>query len=92
MFIFLVSSFLSFLYSFFFLPVILRGLPITAAARSKAAVLNLCEAAARQLRNAGLRNNHLRPLEHWDRGFESHSRHGCLYAFILCLGRDLATG
>jgi hypothetical protein len=27
----------------------------------------------------------LRPLEHWDRGFESHSRHGCLSAFILCL-------
>jgi hypothetical protein len=28
--------------------------------------------------------NCLRPLEHWDRGFESHSRHGCLCAFILC--------
>jgi hypothetical protein len=27
----------------------------------------------------------LRSLEHWDRGFESHSRHGCLFAFILCL-------
>jgi hypothetical protein len=27
----------------------------------------------------------LRPLEHWDRGFESHSRHGYLFAFILCL-------
>jgi hypothetical protein len=26
----------------------------------------------------------LRPLEHWDRGFESHSRHGCL--FILDSG------
>jgi hypothetical protein len=26
----------------------------------------------------------LRSLEHWDRGFESHSRHGCLSAFILC--------
>jgi hypothetical protein len=24
-------------------------------------------------------------LERWDRGFESHSRHGCLCAFILCL-------
>jgi hypothetical protein len=23
--------------------------------------------------------------KHWDRGFESHSRHGCLCAFILCL-------
>jgi hypothetical protein len=32
------------------------------------------------------RNDHSgRALEHWDRGFESHSRHGCLSAFILCL-------
>jgi hypothetical protein len=38
----------------------------------------------------------LRPLERWDRGFESHSMHGCLYAFILCVvlcaGSGLATG
>jgi hypothetical protein len=27
----------------------------------------------------------LRSLEHWDRGFQSHSRHGSLFAFILCL-------
>jgi hypothetical protein len=27
--------------------------------------------------------NCLRPLKHWDRGFESQSRHGCLCAFIL---------
>jgi hypothetical protein len=27
----------------------------------------------------------LRSLETWDRGFESHSRHGCLCAFIQCL-------
>jgi hypothetical protein len=27
--------------------------------------------------------NRLRSLEHWDRGSESHSRHGCLCAFIL---------
>jgi hypothetical protein len=27
----------------------------------------------------------LLPLKHWQRGFESHSRHGCLCAFILCL-------
>jgi hypothetical protein len=37
-----------------------------------------------------------RPLEHWDRGFESKSRHGCLSAFLLvvlsCVGRGLATG
>jgi hypothetical protein len=33
--------------------------------------------------------NRLRPLEHWGRGFEFHSRHGCLYAFILCIGRGL---
>jgi hypothetical protein len=36
--------------------------------------------------------NCLRPLKHWDRGIESHSRHGCLFAFILCVGRSLATG
>jgi hypothetical protein len=24
-------------------------------------------------------------VERWERGFESHSRHGCLCAFILCL-------
>jgi hypothetical protein len=29
--------------------------------------------------------NRLCPLEHWDSRFESHSRHGCLCAFILCL-------
>jgi hypothetical protein len=27
----------------------------------------------------------LRPLEHWDWGFESHSMHGCLFVFILFL-------
>jgi hypothetical protein len=27
----------------------------------------------------------LLPLEHWDHGFESHSSHGCLCAFILWL-------
>jgi hypothetical protein len=25
----------------------------------------------------------LRPLEHWDRGLESHSKYGCLCASIL---------
>jgi hypothetical protein len=32
--------------------------------------------------------NTLRPLEPWDRGFESYSRHGCLYCkllFCICL-------
>jgi hypothetical protein len=29
--------------------------------------------------------NLLHPLEHWERGFESQSRHGCLCEFILCL-------
>jgi hypothetical protein len=29
------------------------------------------------------RKRGLRSLEHWDRGFESHSRHGCLCLFIL---------
>jgi hypothetical protein len=27
----------------------------------------------------------LRPLQRWDRWFESHSRHGCLFVFILCV-------
>jgi hypothetical protein len=27
----------------------------------------------------------LRSLQHWDRGFESHWKHGCLCVFILCL-------
>jgi hypothetical protein len=40
---------------------------------------------------------YLRLLEHWDHVFESHSRHGYLSAFILCLccpvyGSGLATG
>jgi hypothetical protein len=27
-----------------------------------------------------------RPLEHWDHGFESHSRHGCVSAFFcVCI-------
>jgi hypothetical protein len=29
--------------------------------------------------------NYLRSLKHWDRGFESHLRHGCLCAVTLCL-------
>jgi hypothetical protein len=40
--------------------------------------------------------NCLRPLEHWDRGFESHWRYGCMCAFcgcvVLCVGSGLATG
>jgi hypothetical protein len=41
--------------------------------------------------------NRPRPREHLDVGFESHSRHGCLCAFILCLcflcvDSGLATG
>jgi hypothetical protein len=43
--------------------------------------------------------NRLRSLERWDRGFESHSRNGCLYSeclfcvsVVLCVGRGLATG
>jgi hypothetical protein len=34
---------------------------------------------------AVLGTNCVRPLEHWGRGVESYSRHGYLYAFILCL-------
>jgi hypothetical protein len=43
--------------------------------------------------------NPLRSLERWDRGFESHSRRGCLYCLslfciyvALCVGRGLAKG
>jgi hypothetical protein len=28
----------------------------------------------------------------WDLGFEPHSGHGCLRAFLLCVGRDLTKG
>jgi hypothetical protein len=40
--------------------------------------------------------NCLRPLKHWDRGFESHSRHECLYCMrlfcacaVLCVPCDV---
>jgi hypothetical protein len=42
--------------------------------------------------------NCLLSLEHWGRGFESHSRHGCLcvrlfcVCVVLCAGGGLATG
>jgi hypothetical protein len=43
--------------------------------------------------------NCLRQLEHWGRGFEIRTRHGCLYCVYLfcvcvvpCTGRGLATG
>jgi hypothetical protein len=29
--------------------------------------------------------NCLRPVEHYDRGFKSHSRHACLCAFDVCV-------
>jgi hypothetical protein len=35
--------------------------------------------------------NCLLPLEHWGRGFESHSMHGYLCVFILATGCGLAT-
>jgi hypothetical protein len=41
--------------------------------------------------------NCLRPLEHWDHGFKSHSRHEYLYVrlfcvcVVLCVGSGLAT-
>jgi hypothetical protein len=48
----------------------------------------------------GLRHEvSFRPLERWDRGFESHSRYECLYCVrlfyvcvVLCVGSGLATG
>jgi hypothetical protein len=42
--------------------------------------------------------NCLRSLERWDRGFEFHSRHGCLcvclfcVCVVLCVGSGLGTG
>jgi len=38
----------------------------------------------------------LGPLGHWDRGFESRSRHGCISAFLYivlsCVSRGLTMG
>jgi hypothetical protein len=31
-------------------------------------------------------------LEHWDRGFESHSKHGCMCAFILFVLSSTGSG
>jgi hypothetical protein len=43
--------------------------------------------------------NCLHSLDHWGRGFESHSRHECLYfvplfcvCVVLCVGRGFSTG
>jgi hypothetical protein len=36
--------------------------------------------------------NRLRPLEHWDRWFESHSGHACVCVHLFCVGSGLATG
>jgi hypothetical protein len=40
--------------------------------------------------------NCLRPLEFWDCGFQSHSRHRCLcvhlFCVVLCVGRAPAKG
>jgi hypothetical protein len=36
----------------------------------------------------GVRHENLRPLKHWDRGFQSHSRHGC--PRLSCIGSRLA--
>jgi hypothetical protein len=33
----------------------------------------------------GLKHENFRPLKHWDRGFESLSKHGSMSAFLLCL-------
>jgi hypothetical protein len=35
--------------------------------------------------------NRLRPIELWDRGFESHSRHECLCVFILLWEVDVGS-
>jgi hypothetical protein len=36
--------------------------------------------------------NCLRSLKCWDHGFKSHLRHGCLCAFILCVGSGPVIG
>jgi hypothetical protein len=41
---------------------------------------------------AGKGMNSFCSLERWDCRFESHSGHGCLCAFILCVGSGLASG
>jgi hypothetical protein len=35
---------------------------------------------------------YLRQFNHWDRGFESHSKHRCLSAFVLCLLSCVSSG
>jgi hypothetical protein len=51
---------------------------------------------SRPLCPRSLRHESSSTVEHWDHGFESYTRHGCLCAFILfvlsCVGSGLATG
>jgi hypothetical protein len=56
----------------------------------------LCNDAADHSGRPVCSMNCLRSLERWDRGFELHSRHGCLYCVrlfivcvVLCVGRVL---
>jgi hypothetical protein len=46
---------------------------------------SLAQTLAGHIGHAVYGMNCLRSLEHWNRGFEFHSRHGSLCAFLLCL-------
>jgi hypothetical protein len=50
--------------------------------------VKFCKPLSHLADNGGLsvwNMNSLRPLKHWRRGLESHSRNGCLFEFILYL-------
>jgi hypothetical protein len=54
---------------------------------------NICVAGHSSRAVKGM--NCLRPLEHWNRRFEFHLKHGCLSVFVLfvfCVGSGIATG
>jgi hypothetical protein len=66
-------------------------------ARGFSDFLGVCSNLSRSQSPCDLRHVPLRPLEHWGRGFESQSRHGCLSAFIglcvvVCISSGLETG
>jgi hypothetical protein len=66
------------------------------AGKFMASFLCLCMSSASKVagfnESSTLTADHSSPLEHWNRGFESHTRHGYLCAFVLCVGSGLATG
>jgi hypothetical protein len=62
-----------------------RQKPLESTRNSPFGDLFFCLKKSRSQWPRHLRYELFHPLEHCDRMFESHSRHGCLFAFILCL-------